>query len=113
MGDTMNLNEYQTLALRTAAPKDKKNELFHLLLGLCGEAGEIAEKTKKIVRDHDSDFTKLDKDDLTKELGDVLWHVAVVANYFDISLDTVGETNIKKLADRLKRGAIGGSGDNR
>lgn len=109
----MNLDEYQTLALRTAAPKDKKNELFHLLLGLCGEAGEIAEKTKKIVRDHDSDFTKLDKADLTKELGDVLWHVAVVADHFDIKLNEVGETNIKKLADRLERGMIGGSGDNR
>ena len=109
----MNLNEYQTLALRTAAPKDKKNELFHLLLGLCGEAGEIAEKTKKIVRDHESDFAKLDQSDLTKELGDVLWHVAVIANYFNISLDEVGETNIQKLADRLKRGAIGGSGDDR
>lgn len=109
----MNLNEYQTLALRTAAPKDKKNELFHLLLGLCGEAGEIAEKAKKIVRDQDSDFTKFDKADLTKELGDVLWHVAVIANYFDIPLDDIGETNIKKLADRLARGMIGGSGDNR
>ena len=43
----MNLNDYQTKALRTANPRDRKNELFHLLLGLCGEAGEIAEKTKK------------------------------------------------------------------
>ena len=109
----MNLNDYQQLALRTAAPKDKKNELFHLLLGLCGEAGEIAEKTKKIVRDQASDFSKLDKDDLTKELGDVLWHVAVLADYFDIPLSDVGEKNIAKLADRLKRGTIGGSGDNR
>jgi len=109
----MNLNEYQTLALRTASPKDKKNELFHLLLGLCGEAGEIAEKAKKIIRDHDSDFSKLDKEDLAKELGDVLWHVAVVSDYFDIKLDTVGEMNIKKLASRLERGTISGSGDNR
>jgi NTP pyrophosphatase (non-canonical NTP hydrolase) len=109
----MNLNDYQQLALRTAAPKDKKNELFHLLLGLCGEAGEIAEKTKKIVRDQDSDFTKLDTDDLAKELGDVLWHVAVIADYFNIPLDEVGEKNIAKLADRLKRGALSGSGDNR
>ncbi len=109
----MNLNEYQTLALRTANPKDKKNELFHLLLGLCGEAGEIAEKSKKIVRDHDSDFSKFDTDDLTKELGDVLWHVAVIADYFNIELDTVGATNIKKLASRLERGVISGSGDDR
>lgn len=109
----MNLNEYQTLALRTANPRDKKNELFHLLLGLCGEAGEIAEKSKKIIRDYDSDFSTLDKDDLAKELGDVLWHVAVIADYFDIELDKVGSANIEKLASRLKRGVISGSGDNR
>lgn len=109
----MNLNEYQTLALRTANPKDKKNELFHLLLGLCGEAGEIAEKSKKIIRDQDSDFSKLDTEDLKKELGDVLWHVAVIAKYFDIDLEAVGDTNIKKLASRLERGMLSGSGDDR
>jgi len=109
----MNLNEYQTLALRTARSKDAPNEIFHLLLGLCGEAGEIAEKTKKIVRDKDSDFGQLDTDDLTKELGDVLWHVAVIADYFDIDLEAVGATNIKKLTSRLERGTINGSGDNR
>ncbi len=109
----MNLNDYQQLALRTASPKDKKNELFHLLLGLNGEAGEIAEKMKKVVRDKDSDFSTVDIDDLTKELGDVLWHIAVIGDYFDIKLDDIGETNIKKLASRLERGKISGSGDNR
>lgn len=109
----MNLNEYQTLALRTARPKTANNELFHLLLGLSGEAGEIAEKAKKIVRDHDSDFSKFDTEDLKKELGDVLWHIAVLANYFDIELEAIGDTNIKKLASRLERGVISGSGDNR
>lgn len=109
----MNLNDYQNAALRTAAPRDKKNEFFHLILGLVGESGEIAEKIKKIVRDQDSDLTKLDKDDLTKELGDVLWHLAVIADYFDIPLEEVGVTNIAKLADRQRRGVIQGSGDNR
>ena len=109
----MNLNEYQTLARRTASPKDKKNELFHLLLGLSGEAGEIAEKAKKIIRDKDSDFSQFDTEDLTKELGDVLWHVAILADYFDIELETVGANNIKKLASRLERGVLSGSGDNR
>ena len=109
----MNLNDYQTAALRTAAPKTKHDEIYHLLLGLCGEAGEIAEKTKKIVRDHDSDFSKLDLDDLTKELGDVLWYVAVLADYFDVKLDDVGSKNIAKLASRLERGTLLGSGDNR
>ena len=109
----MDLNEYQKLALRTASSKDKKNELFHLLLGLCGESGEIAEKAKKIIRDKDSDFSQWDHDDITKELGDVLWHVAVIADYFGLSLGDIGEKNIAKLADRLKRGVISGSGDNR
>lgn len=109
----MQINDYQIAALRTARSKDAKNEIFHLLLGLCGEAGEIAEKAKKIVRDKDSDFSTLDHDDITKELGDVLWHIAVIADYFDIDLETVASTNIAKLASRQRRGVISGSGDNR
>lgn len=109
----MNMNDYQQAALRTAAPKDKPNEIFHLILGLTGEAGEIAEKAKKIVRDKNSDFSQLDTDDLVKELGDVLWYVAVLADYFDIPFEEVAARNIAKLADRQKRGLIGGSGDNR
>lgn len=108
----MNLSEYQQLALRTSVPKNKKDELFHLLLGLSGEVGEISEKTKKIVRDHDSDFSKLDLDDFTKELGDVLWYVAVLADYFNISLNDIGSKKIDKLASRLERGTLSGSGDN-
>ena len=109
----MNLNDYQTAALRTAAPRDKKNEFLHLVLGLVGESGEIAEKIKKIIRDHDSDLSKVDVDDLKKELGDVMWYVAVLADYFDIPLNEVGEMNIAKLASRKERGVLGGSGDNR
>lgn len=109
----MTLDDYQTAALRTAGPKDKKDELFHLLLGLCGEAGEIAEKAKKIVRDQGSDFSTWDREDIVKELGDVMWHVAVLADYFNISLNEVGGKNIAKLADRQKRNMIRGSGDDR
>ncbi|MFD0557914.1 NTP pyrophosphatase (non-canonical NTP hydrolase) [Stackebrandtia endophytica] len=109
----MNLNEYQQAALRTAASRDKPNELFHLLLGLVGETGEIAEKAKKIVRDRDSDFSQWDVADLKKELGDTLWYIAVLADYFDISLDEVAELNIAKLADRRRRAVLGGSGDDR
>lgn len=109
----MTFDEYQKKALLTAAPKTKKNELFHLLLGLVGEAGEIAEKMKKMVRDHDSDEAKIDRADIEKELGDVLWYVAVLADYLDIKLDTVASNNLAKLADRQKRNVLGGSGDNR
>jgi NTP pyrophosphatase (non-canonical NTP hydrolase) len=109
----MQMNDYQQKAIRTARPKDAKDELFHLLLGLCGEAGEIAEKMKKIVRDKESDFSTVDLDDLKKELGDVLWQLSAIASYFDIELEDIAQTNIDKLASRLKRGVIGGSGDNR
>lgn len=109
----MNMNEYQALALRTASPKTKHNELFHLLLGLVGEAGEISEKMKKVVRDHGSDESKVDTDDLGKELGDVLWYIAVLADYFDIKLDDIATKNIEKLASRQARGKLQGSGDNR
>ncbi|WP_406051525.1 nucleoside triphosphate pyrophosphohydrolase family protein [Kribbella sp. NBC_00889] len=109
----MDLDDYQKAALRTPAPRDKKNEFLHLVLGLVGESGEIAEKVKKIIRDHDSDLSTVDVEDLTKELGDVMWYVAVLADYFDIPLSEVAEKNIEKLASRQKRSVLGGSGDNR
>ncbi|XVU29933.1 nucleoside triphosphate pyrophosphohydrolase family protein [Actinoplanes sp. CA-054009] len=109
----MNLNDYQTAALRTAAPRDKHNEVFHLLLGLVGETGEIAEKAKKVVRDHGSDFSRWDTEDLKKELGDALWYLAVLAYHFGLKLDDVAAANVAKLADRQRRGVLGGSGDDR
>jgi len=109
----MMMNEYQQAALRTAAPRDKHNEIFHLLLGLVGEAGEIAEKAKKIVRDNGSDFSAWNPDDIKKELGDILWYIAVIADHFDLRLADVASYNVAKLADRQKRGVLGGSGDNR
>lgn len=109
----MNMNDYQQAALKTARNKADKDELFHLLLGLCGEAGEIAEKMKKIVRDKNSDFANIDVEDMKKELGDVLWHLSTIGAYFDISLEDIAQSNIDKLASRHKRGVISGSGDDR
>ncbi len=109
----MDLDEYQRGALRTAAPRDKRNELLHLVLGLVGESGEIAEKFKKWVRDLDSDESRIDRADIAKELGDVLWYVAVLADYLDVSLDEIAATNLAKLASRQDRGALAGSGDDR
>jgi NTP pyrophosphatase (non-canonical NTP hydrolase) len=109
----MNLNEYQQLALRTAGMGDKRDGLFLLMLGLNGEVGEVSEKVKKIVRDHAGDFSKLDLDNFSKELGDVLWYLAVIADYFDIPFEEIGKKNIEKLASRLERGKLSGSGDNR
>ncbi len=109
----MTFDEYQKLALRTARDKSAKHELFHLTMGLAGEAGEVAEKIKKVIRDNDSNESFIDVENMSKELGDVLWHLAVLANYFDIPFDKIATDNIDKLASRLKRCTIGGSGDNR
>lgn len=109
----MEMNEYQLLALKTAAQRTKHNELFHLVLGLAGETGEIAEKFKKWVRDQDSNEKLFDSEDLKKELGDVMWYVAVLADYFNLKLEDVADTNIKKLASRNERNKLHGSGDNR
>lgn len=108
----MTFAEYQEAALRTAN-LSKKNELFHLVLGLGGEAGEIAEKFKKWVRDQDSDEGKIDRDDMKKELGDVLWYIAVLAKYLDIDFEDLAAFNVEKLASRRERGTLRGSGDNR
>lgn len=86
---------------------------LYFTLGLTGEAGEIAEKIKKVIRNHDGDYTKLDREDLTKELGDVMWYLAMLADTFDIELDDVARANIAKLADRKNRGVIKSTGDYR
>jgi NTP pyrophosphatase (non-canonical NTP hydrolase) len=109
----MKCDDYQRAALRTARDRDAPNEFMHLVLGLVGEAGEIAEKVKKLVRDKNGDLAELDRDDMAAELGDVLWYAAVLANFLDLSLDDVAQRNIDKLADRQHRAVLGGSGDHR
>lgn len=109
----MTLNEYQAQAAKTSLMQDNEKLLIYTALGLNGEAGEIAEKVKKVLRDHDGDISKLDKDDITKELGDVLWYLAMFAQSIGISLEEVATKNVEKLASRHARGVIHGSGDNR
>ena len=109
----MNFKEYQKKASKTAI-YPKRYETIYPALGLCGEAGEVAEKIKKSIRDG-LDYLQEEKfkEDLTKELGDVLWYVAALASDLDISLDDVAKKNLQKLDSRKKRNMIGGSGDNR
>lgn len=110
----MTFDEYQKLAIRTnLINKDKFKELMQQVLGLADEAGEVQSIFKKWVRDQDADFEKLDVQNVKKEMGDVLWYLAVIAHDLGISLDDLAQTNIEKLASRLERGKLRGSGDDR
>lgn len=97
----MTFNDYQKEALRTAS--NAGNSLPRVLngaLGLCGEAGEFADILKKhYYQGHD-----LDEGHLAKELGDILWYVAVAADALGIDLDTIAEMNVLKLQDRYPDG---------
>ncbi|MCL2677366.1 MAG: nucleoside triphosphate pyrophosphohydrolase family protein [Streptococcaceae bacterium] len=83
------------------------------VLGLSGEAGEVSDKVKKLIRDKDGRLTSTDKENIAKELGDVLWYVATTARYIGIDLENIAKNNIEKLEDRKARGVIKGNGDNR
>tara|TARA_Y100000361_G_scaffold120273_1_gene111926 strand:+ start:361 stop:744 length:384 start_codon:yes stop_codon:yes gene_type:complete len=104
---------YQIGACDTAIfPKEKALE--YLTLGLTGEAGEIANKVKKFIRDGASKEEYLAKRiEIGYEIGDVMWYCAVLAEELDMNLGHIMEKNLEKLADRKKRGKISGSGDNR
>ena len=105
-------NEYQAATQKTAMyPKDKALE--YLVLGLTSEAGEVAGKLKKIIRDNESVVGVHEADVICKELGDVLWYIAQIALELNATLESVAIANIEKLADRKTRGVIGGSGDSR
>lgn len=116
----LTLNAYQDAAHDTAIypEKDAVKESdapfpFYGVLGLCGEAGEFADKLKKIIRDKNGAISEEDKVELLKELGDVLWYVAELSTQLNSDLGAVARMNLKKLWDRQARGVQGGSGDNR
>ena len=107
----MRLNEYQEHARSTAIYPNAsmKSALSYTALGLNGEAGEVAEKVKKFIRDGGD----LDIEAFSKELGDVLWYLANAAADVGLTLDEVAQQNLGKLRDRQERGVLGGSGDTR
>lgn len=109
-----NFDEYQAKALTTAKLSDDEfKDIMHWVLGVTGEAGEIAEKFKKIIRDKNGNISDDDKTELSKEIGDVLWYLAVLAHQLGLSFEEIANDNLAKLKSRKERGVIGGSGDNR
>jgi NTP pyrophosphatase (non-canonical NTP hydrolase) len=108
----MTLNEYLEHALETAI-YPAESRIIYPTLGLTGEAGEVADKVKKIIRDNHKEFTAEKKAEIMKEIGDVLWYCATLSHDLGYTLDEVAQTNVDKLRSRMERSKITGSGDNR
>jgi NTP pyrophosphatase (non-canonical NTP hydrolase) len=106
-------SKFQQEAIRTAVYPDVGRNLYYPALGIASEAGEVCGKIKKIMRDKNGVATKESIEDVSNELGDVLWYVAATAYELNIPLDKIAEDVLNKLEDRRKRGVIQGSGDNR
>lgn len=109
----MHGNEYQCLALDTAIYPNRGSNFVYPALGLVGEAGEVADKLKKVIRDNDGVLTDPVREAVAKELSDVAWYLAVLAWELDYSLDEIFDINITKLKSRKERGVLSGSGDAR
>lgn len=109
----MTFEEYQEKSRQTAIYPNKGNNFVYPVLGLNGEAGEVAEKIKKVLRDENSQITENKKEELAKELGDVLWYLSQMATELGLSFDYIANLNIEKLMSRKERGKLSGSGDNR
>lgn len=110
----MTLNEYQQKALTTAlCSGDDFKDLVHWVLGMTGEAGEVAEKLKKIIRDKNAILNEQDKQELIKEMGDVMWYLAVLSDHLGYEFEAVAKANSDKLQSRQSRNKLRGDGDNR
>ena len=110
-------DQYQIATSETAIYKDKtksqQENLYYVTLGLVGEAGEIANKAKKVIRDHGGVVTPEYREALIGELGDVLWYAAQLASTLEITLSEVAKRNLEKLFSRKDRGTLAGDGDSR
>ena len=111
-GSAFTFDDYQAEAKETAIyPHSMK--ILYPALGLTGEAGEVANKVKKIVRDGIDKMPPDWRENIAEELGDVLWYCAAIATDLNMSLGQIAMRNKNKLNSRKKRGKIGGFGDTR
>jgi NTP pyrophosphatase (non-canonical NTP hydrolase) len=108
----MDMFEYQMKA-RTTAVYPAEHAITYPILGLAGEAGELANKWKKVLRDDNGILSPEKRNALVEEVGDILWYIASVLEDLGADMDGVAKENLKKLASRKERGVLGGSGDQR
>ena len=105
--DPLDMDKYQQQAATTAI-YDQKHAIIYPALGLAAEAGEVANKVKKIVRDG-----KLDKEAIGSEIGDCLWYIAAICKDLGLKMEDVAQANLDKLRQRQEKGTLSGSGDTR
>ena len=103
----MQMNQYKTQAAETAIYK-VEHQVIYPALGLAAEAGEVANKVKKILRDGN-----FDRNAIADEIGDCLWYIAALCRDLNVDMDAVAQGNLDKLLDRKDRGVLAGSGDKR
>ena len=108
----MDMNEYQKNAVTTAV-YPAQHKILYPALGLAGEAGEVANKVKKIMRDGTGKLPADWREQLASEIGDVLWYCAALSEDLGYTLGRIAKENEVKLASRKKKGTIHGSGDKR
>lgn len=108
----MKINDYQNATVKTAI-YPPEIAVMYLALGLAGEAGEVANKVKKVVRDHGGNFNEIDKSVIAGELGDVCWYVVRMAAELGFDMETILAANQDKLESRKERNVLSGDGDNR
>jgi len=114
----MTFESYDDLITKTAQYSGRdRGWLLYPALGLCGEAGEVAEKIKKLCRnagkEYASDLTASERLELLKEIGDTMWYCSAIASSLGSNLAEVAQINADKLLSRLERGVVKSEGDNR
>ena len=109
----MDFSVYQSASSVTARYPKGREGLYYLALGLTSEAGEVAGKVKKAIRDDDGFLSDERVRQICSEIGDVLWYCAQLADFLGVDLNDVARDNVSKLQNRLVAGTISGDGDNR
>lgn len=109
----MTFEEYQKKSRETAIYPNMGENYIYPVLGLAGESGEVSEKIKKVIRDKGGMIDDEVRENIKKELGDVLWYISQIATELKIKLEDIAEGNIEKLQSRKSREVLHGSGDDR
>lgn len=111
---SLSFNEYQQGTSRTAIYPGQGEVIGLAYVGLgLGEAGEVQGKIKKVLRDDEGVVTEEKRQDIAKELGDMLWYISQTATELGVPLGEIAQANLDKLSSRQERGTLKGSGDNR